>query len=198
MSDATPTAIPSRRTRRASIALWLIAMHDVTRKAVYRDRAEKWWRALKSRIRLRENGRYYVWNYWDPGGPWDANPDGSLKHWVGVHPNGGYYDIDVRGIVAAYEHGLVFTREEINRLIATNRDFMWNRQIKNAKFQRIDGGRPDARWPDAPGVLWTALAPYDPTLRKIFEANHDPDSWGGLTRTPEWVARFGRATGAGR
>ena len=29
---------------------------------------------------------------------------------------------------------------DIARLIATNRDFMWNKQIKNAKFQRIDGG----------------------------------------------------------
>ena len=93
-------------------------------------------------------------------------------------------------IVAAYEHGLVFTEEDIARLIATNRDFMWNGQIKNAKFQRIDGGQPDPRWANTPGVLWTALAPYDATLRKIFEANFDPDGWGGLS-TPQWVARFG-------
>jgi hypothetical protein len=32
-----------------------------------------------------------------------------------------YYDIDVEGIVDAYEHGLVFTRTDIARLIATNR-----------------------------------------------------------------------------
>jgi hypothetical protein len=183
------------------IADWLIAMYDVTKKPVYRDRAEKWWRQMKSRMKLRESGKYYVWNYWDPGGPWDYKPDGTAKHWIGVHPNGGYYGIDVEGIVNAYEHGLVFTRAEIDRLIATNRDFMWNKQIKGAKFQRLDGGEPDPRWKESPGVLWTALVPYDDTLRKIFEANHNSASWGGLSATPHYLAQQGaglrRAAGAG-
>jgi hypothetical protein len=105
-------------------ALWLIALYDATGKPVYRERAEKWWRVMKSRMRLRDGGRYYEWNYWDPAGPWDYRPDGSAKHWIGVHPNGGYYAIDLEGITTAYEHNLVFTREQIDRLIATNRDFM--------------------------------------------------------------------------
>ena len=180
------------------IALWMIAMHDVTHKPIYLERAEKWFRAMKSRMRLREDGKYFVWNYWDAGVPWDSNPDGSLKHWVGVHPNGGYYGIDTEAIVAAYEHGLVFSKEDIARLIATNRDFMWNRQVKNAKFQRIDGKQPDPRWTGTPGVLWSALAPYDPTLRKIFEANFDPGDWGGMAAAPKWVARFGRMSKAGQ
>jgi hypothetical protein len=180
------------------VATWLLAMYDVTGEPVYRERAEKWWRVMKSRMRLREDGKYYVWNYWDPAGPWDHKPDGSLKQWVGVHPNGGYYAIDVEGMVLAYEHGLVFTKEDIDRLIATNRDFMWNKQVQGAKFQRIDGGEPDARWAKTPGVLWTALAPYDPTLRTVFEANHDPVSWGGLSSTPQWLARFAPRPEAGR
>ena len=32
------------------IARWLLAMHDATRKPVYRERAEKWWRLMKSRM----------------------------------------------------------------------------------------------------------------------------------------------------
>jgi hypothetical protein len=40
------------------------------------------------------------------------------------------------------------------------------------------------------------LAPYDPTLRKIFEANFNPDDWGGLW-TPEWILRFSQAFEAG-
>ena len=74
-------------------------------------------------------------------------------------------------------------------LIATNRDFMWNHKVQGAAFQRIDGGEPDDRWKNAPGALWTALVPYDATLRKVFEANHDPASWGGLAATPWYVAR---------
>jgi hypothetical protein len=180
------------------IALWLLAMADVTHKPIYRERAEKWWRVQKSRMKLRDDGKYFVWDYWDPAGPWDYKADGSTKHWVGVHPSGKYYAYDLTAIVPAYEHGLVFTKEDIARLIATNRDFMWNRQIKDAKFQMIDGGQPDPRWANSPGVLWTALAPYDPTLRKIFEANHQPGAWGGLSLTPDWVVRFGRASGAGQ
>lgn len=170
------------------IARWLIAMYDVTGKPIYRERAEKWWQLMKSRMKTRENGKYFVWDYWDPAGPWDYKPDGTTKHWVGVHPNGGYYAIDLEGIVAAYQHNLVFTKEDMDRLIATNKDFMWNQQIQNARFQRIDGGEPDPRWKNSPGVLWDALLPYDETLRKIFVANHNPGDWGGLSATPWYLA----------
>jgi hypothetical protein len=173
------------------IARWLLAMHDVTKQPVYRERAEKWFRLMKSRMKTREGGKYFVWNYWDPAGPWDYKSDGTTRHWVGVHPNGGYYAIDVEGIVAAFEHGLVFTRDDVQRLIATNRDFMWNQQVKGANFQRIDGGEADSRWKDSPGVLWTALIPYDETLRKVFLENHNPASWGGLAATPWFLAREG-------
>lgn len=179
------------------IARWLIAMYDVTRKPVYRERAEKWFRLMKSRMKMRRDGTYFVWNYWDPAGPWDYKADGSPKHWVGVHPNGGYYGIDVEAIVTAFEHGLVFTKEDIQRLIATNRDFMWNQQVTGAKFQRIDGGQPDPRWRNSPGVLWTALVPYDETLRRVFLANHNPSGWGGLSATPWFLALEGTgSTGA--
>jgi hypothetical protein len=170
------------------IARWLLAMYDVTAKPIYRQRAEQWFRLMKSRMKTREDGRYAVWNYWEPAGPWDFKADGSLRHWVGVHPNGGYYQIDVGAIVAAFEHGLIFTKQDLQRLIATNRDFMWNQHLTDARFQRIDGGRPDPRWKNSPGVLWTALVPYDQTLRKIFLANHNPSGWGGLSATPWFLA----------
>ena len=171
------------------VALWLLALHEATKKPRYQERAEQWWRVMKSRMRLQQGGKFFVWNYWDPAGPWDYKPDGSTKHWVGVHPNGGYYAADLEGIVAAYEHGLVFGKEDLARLVATNRDFMWNRQVQGAKFQRIDGGQPDPRWKNSPGVLWTALVPHDDVLRKVFEANHRPDAWGGLATTPWYLAR---------
>jgi len=188
------------------IAGWLLAMYDVTHKPVYRERAEKWFKVMKSRIRpwpvskqpfVPGDQKYFVWNYWDVGGPWDYQAPGKLRYgqWVGVHPNGGYYGIDASGIVTAYEHGLVFTKEDIARLIATNRDFMWNHQIKGAQFKRIDGEAPYKNL--TPGVLWSALVPYDATLRKVFEANYDPADWGGLD-APYWVWRLGKGTQAGQ
>jgi len=69
---------------------------------------------------------------------------------------------------------------------------MWNHKINGAKFQRIDGGSSDSRWRNSTGVLWVALVPHDETLRTIFEANHNPASWGGLSTTPWYLARMER------
>jgi hypothetical protein len=173
------------------IAEWIVALHDVTGKAEYRERADKWFRVMRSRMRDRD-GKYLVWNYWDAGGPWDYKENHQTRHWVGVHPNGGYYHIDSDAITLAYQHGLVFTKADIDKLIATNRDFMWNQQVENARFRRIDGEMPDARWKDSPGVLWDALVPYDAKLKEIFEANHKPESWGGIATTP-WYLSLAKA-----
>ena len=170
------------------IARWIVALLDATQKPIYRERATKWFQLMKSRMKTRGEGKCYVWNYWEPAGPWDYRPDGSPKHWVGVHPNGGYYGIDVEGITCAFEHGLVFDRHDIDRLIATNRDFMWNHEVKGARFQRIDGGETDPRWKNSPGVLWTSLVPYDTALASVFLTNHNPSNWGGLSATPWFLS----------
>jgi hypothetical protein len=186
LDPATGFSHPNNKAN--AVARWLLALHDVTGKPAYKTRAEKWFRLMKSRMKTRGNGRYFVWNYWEPAGPWDYNRGGAPKHWVGVHPNGGYYGIDVEAIVAAREHGLVFDPDDLARLIATNRDFMWNQKVEGAAFQRIDGGEVDPRWKESPGVLWTALTPYDETLRKVFLANHKPGGWGGLVATPWFLS----------
>ncbi len=174
--------------RQNHIARWLMAMYDVTRQPIYRERAVKWFQVMKSHLKAREDGRYYTWNYWEPAGPWDYRSDGLPAHWIGVHPNGGYYLIDVEAMVSAFEHGWVFTKEDIDRLIATNRDFMWNHKVENAQFQRIDGGQPDPRWKNTPGMLWTALTMHDETLRRVFIENHKPGEWSGLDLTPWFLA----------
>jgi len=143
------------------VARWLLAMSDVTGKPVYTERAEKWFRLMKSRMKPKDDGTYEIWNYWQPAGPWDYKPDGSPKHWVGVHPNAGYYSIDTQGIVDAYEHGLVFTTEDIDRLVAT--------ALAEKRY-------------------WISLVPYSKEIQQRFEANHEPDTWGGLSATPWYLA----------
>jgi hypothetical protein len=141
-------------------ACWLLAMFDATQKPVYRDRAEKWFALLKSRIKVNAGGTYDIWNYWQPAGPWDYKPDGSTKHWVGVHPNAGYYEIDLDAITEAYRHGLVFERGDIDRLIATAHATQRN---------------------------WEALVPYDDLIQQKFEAGLKPGSWGALTAAPRYL-----------
>ena len=55
------------------IAEWVLAMYDATHKPIYKERAEKWFQVMKSRMKLRDDGKYFVWDYWDPGVPWDTN-----------------------------------------------------------------------------------------------------------------------------
>jgi hypothetical protein len=144
------------------VARWMLAMWDVTGKNVYREHAEKWFKFLKSRLKEKKpDGTYALWNYWEPAGPWDYKPDGrSPKHWVGVHPKGGYYEIDLLGIVDAYEHGLVFTRRDLDDLIATGKVLE----------------RP-----------WSALVPYCPEFQAQLERTLKPDSWGGLAGVPFYL-----------
>jgi hypothetical protein len=101
------------------VARWMLAMWEVTGKPEYKDHAERWFKVQKSRMKPKSDGTYEIWNYWQPAGPWDYKPDGSPKHWIGVHPNGGYYDYDTLSIVDACEHGVVFTQADIARLVAT-------------------------------------------------------------------------------
>jgi hypothetical protein len=147
------------------IANWLLAMFDATAKPIYRERAEKWFRVMKSRMKLKRDGTYEIWNYWEPAGAWDYKPTGLPKHWIGVHPNSGYYDIDIVAIVAAYKHGLVFDKDDINRLVAT--------ALAETRY-------------------WTALVPFDDTIQLRFEETLDPGSWGGLARTPWYLASQSR------
>jgi hypothetical protein len=143
------------------IALWLLALFDTTNKHIYVERAQKWFQVMKSRMKLKADGTYPIWNYWEPAGSWDYKSDGAPKHWVGVHPRAGYYDFDVEAIVAAYEHGLIFGQEEINRLIAT--------ALLEKRY-------------------WTALVPYDRSIQNQFEKAYDPGSWGALQTVPWYLS----------
>jgi hypothetical protein len=137
-----------------------LAKFDTTQKPMYRDRAEKWFRVMKSRMELKPDGTYGIWSYWEPAGSWDYRSNGMPKHWIGVHPKAGYYDIDVEAIVAAYEHGSIFNTDDINHLIAT------------ALVERR---------------YWIALVPYDHTIQKEFEDTSDPGTWHGLYRAPWYL-----------
>ena len=104
-----------------------------------------------------------------------------------------------KGIVAAYEHGLVFTKEDIDRLIATNRDFMWNQA---GPGRQVPADRRRRARPAMGQVARRALgAPWRLTTRRCGRSSRPttiPAGWGGLSGTPEWLARYGRTAEAGR
>jgi hypothetical protein len=144
-----------------TIACWLLAMFDVTHKPIYKERAEKWFRLMKSRMTLNDDGTFRVWNYWEPAGPWDYWAYVFPKHWTFVHPNAAYYAIDVDSVVNAYQHGIVFDRRDIERLIITAL---------------------------ADKYYWNALVPYNNAIQKKFEQDNNPNGWSGLVDTPWYLA----------
>ena len=143
------------------VACWLLAMGDATGKRTYTARAEKWFKLMKSRMKTNDSGTYEIWNYWEPAGAWDYKADGSPKHWVGVHPKGGYYSIDTDGIVDAHAYGLVFTQEDVDRLVAT--------ALATKRY-------------------WSALTPHSAEIQRRFEESMKPDGWGGLGGVPKYLA----------
>lgn len=143
------------------IGMWLLAMYDATGKPIYREHAEKWFRVMKSRMKQKADGTFEIWSYWSPAGPWDYKSFWRPKHWVGVHPNPGYYSVDVEAIVTAYQHGVVFTMDDIRRLVATSH---------------------------ATKRSWPALIPYDPATQRQFEDALKPESWAGIGDTPWYLA----------
>ena len=170
---ATAVGFTHQDNKSNLIASWLLAMFDVTHKPIYKERAERWFRIMKSRMKLDDDGTFQLWNYWEPAGDWDYKINLRRvhlwpKHWIGVHRKTGYYDIDVEGIVSAYEHDLVFDQNDIRHLVKT--------------------ALADKRY-------WTALVPYNNTIQHEFEDHNDPGSWAGLSATPWYLALQRRAFG---
>lgn len=143
------------------VASWLLAMFDAVGDSAYKERATQWFRLMKSRMLGGNDRTNKLWNYWEPAGAWDYGIDGKPKHWVGVHPNIGYYAIDVDSVIEAYKHHIVFNDEDIAQL---------------------------ARMAATQGRLWPALAPYDEATRRRFEASVDFNGWTELYMLPWYLA----------
>ena len=153
-----------------------IRLYQITGEEKYRKRAEKIFLFMKSRFQYFDN--HYVWNYWEPFGPWDIDwKNKDTRHWVGVHPYRNYQAGEVNQIVDAYHHGIVFDEVDIQRIINTNLKVMWNGDRENPKFANSNvthvpsKKKPtgDSRWKGLAGILWSGLIDFDPTIRELYE-----------------------------
>jgi hypothetical protein len=164
--------------------LVFLLLHHATGKKVYHDRAEKIYLTAKSHFQFYED--HYSWNYWEPLLPTDVDlKRKETRHGVWVHPwRSGYTAREVGQIVEAYHYGIVFDKTDIQRLINTNLNIMWNRDRMNplfissngrgkemdttglASFQRRYGH--SNHFKDE-GELWTALLDFDQTIRDLYE-----------------------------
>jgi hypothetical protein len=108
----------------------------------------------------------------------------ETRHGVWVHPwRSGYQAGEVGKIVMAYHYGMVFDSLDIQRIINTNLNVMWNKDMENPKYISSNGLGADgdtsglASFQRAyghsnatknSGQLWTSLMDFNQTIRDLM------------------------------
>lgn len=169
-------------------AVCFLKLYRISGDTVYRERAQKLFSFMKSRMQLVDD--YYVWNYWEAFGPWDVDMDKKItRHWMSVHPYRNYQAGEISQIVEAYNTGVVFDQQDIEKIINTNLKAMWNGDKEDPKFINSNAKLPanpltpeekKAAEEEAKanvyskggtqfaGCLWEALCPFDQTIRDLY------------------------------
>ena len=166
-SDLKPTKghLTQPHNKHSKIIRALLSMYAATGEDQYAIKALRLGTRFKHCLTLA--GDHYTWNYWDPSGVWDINPDepGKWKHWIGAEHRGGYYSLSASQAVLLYEHGLVFDGTDIDRFAETQTTVCWNADAENPKWARVDGREMDSPY------LCGWLAPFD---ERIFTMAYGP------------------------
>jgi len=159
--DAPTRVISDNLNKHYSISHVLLKLWQITGKEQYKQRVISVFGRAKSMWRYYPEEDRVVWNFWMPHGPYDLEGR-APKSWVAVHPNrAGYQSGEVSDWVDVYNAGLVFTKQDLQRIIRTNH---WMMPGDGRNAWRNADGTTDA------GTLWTALARFDPEIRKQYEA----------------------------
>ena len=169
------------------IGLAALRLYRITGEKPYLERAGKIFAFMRSRFQYVADKDYYVWNYWEPFGPWDVDVKRqTTRHWVGVHRYRNYQADEVAQIAEAYNTGVVFTPLDIERIIHTNLRVMWNgdktsphwvnsnallpqppmTEEQSAAQKAEEEANPYAKEGRA-GILWTALDQFSEPVREL-------------------------------
>lgn len=142
--------------KHSAMAIVMLRLWRITGREEYRTRAEEIMSRLKHLFRYYPEEDRVTWNFWMPHGPYDIVGD-KLASWVAVHPNRpNYQSEEVARMVEMYDSGLVFDRNDLQRLINANH-FMMPAQ-PGGTWQSSDGST-------NAGKLWTSLARFDERIR---------------------------------
>jgi hypothetical protein len=136
---------------------------------------------------------FYTWNYWEPFGPWDVDlPKKDSRLWMNTHGHRDYQGTEVRQIVEAYQSGLVFDQKDMERIVNTNLEVMWNQDKTSPTWVNSNAtleGPLSAEKRKAitevkdprgrSGALWPALMDFNQTVRDLYALNFKDDKGNG-------------------
>ncbi|MDF3131230.1 hypothetical protein P0Y35_18645 [Kiritimatiellaeota bacterium B1221] len=147
--------ISNNLNKHYDIGITLLRLWRVTGREEFKERAMRIFARNKSMLRYYPEEDRVVWNFWMPHGPYDIEGS-STKSWVSVHPSrSGYQNGEVKMFVEMYDSGLVYTPEDLMRMVRTN---LW---MAEHGWKNAEGG--------TAGQLWTPLVRFSPELRKMYE-----------------------------
>ncbi|MFW6154887.1 MAG: hypothetical protein ACOC95_06690 [Planctomycetota bacterium] len=178
--DKSTLGLPHNKNMDLAVAC--LRIYRITGERAYRDKAAKVFALFKSRLQYFDN--HYLWNYWEPVAITDVNLErGDTRHWMNVHPYRNYQAGEIGDIVEAYHTGVVFSEQDVRRILNTNLKVMWNGDFENPQWKNSNHtlpgykpAKPSEHYPGKAGTLWTALADFDPTVRRLQARRHaDPD-----------------------
>ncbi len=134
-----------------------ISLYQVTRKRKYRDWIQRRGGDLKKALILGENGAY----------TFNCYLDGSSCS-SGLIIDTSHAGDTVNFIVEAYKIGLVFNEVDIERLVASVKNNLWNQSLSDPRFNdRVDGSGQFGNMGANQGG-WVKLAAYDAELRALY------------------------------
>ena len=145
----------------------LCGLYRVTGKDEYLALAIKLATCFKHSLTLKAG--HYEWNYWDPAGEWDIDPENpkyKWRHWIGVEHKGGYYASSLAQAVEMYDFGLVFNRTDLDRFLKTQLELCWDGKMDKPGWSRVDGTKSDKYMQGE--YICEALAPYSAKVQEYL------------------------------
>ena len=173
--DARGSGLSLPFNKQNAMAIAMLRISRITGQKPLRDRARKIFAFLRSRFHFHDG--HVTWCYWEPLGPFDIEPDGArARHWMNTHPYRNYQAGEVAEIVEAYHYGIVFDETDLRAILNTNLKVMFNGDFERPAFRnsnvRLPGyveAPPSREYPTRAGCLWTSLADFDETIRRLAQ-----------------------------
>jgi len=155
----------------------LLALHRVTDNPLYLRRALALGAWFKNNLSLKDG--HYEWMSWCPAGKWDVSPDKPdawKTSWIAPDPNSEWYVTALSIALNFYQHGLLFTDEDLQRFVKTQKERCWNGDLENPVYRTV-GGVSGADNKYVKGrFLSFQIAHYDPVLTQLaFHGLHEAE-----------------------